>query len=197
MKEALAATVADDSEVTREELHWRRIDFRGFLRSDGLLEVEAQLTDRKTHDFSPPSGTRTVAAGDFIHDHGLRVVFDKELVIRKVDTAIRSYPYRECSGGGDILQSLVGLQIGPGWSAELRKRLPSSETCTHLKEMMIPLASAAYQTFYSVQGSPARVAPPGEKPRKIDSCYAYGATRELVQMHWPEFYKPGAKRSED
>lgn len=193
MTEGLANVVADDSDITRKELHWRRIDFHGFLRSDGLLEVEAQLTDRKTHDFAPPSGVRTVSAGEFIHDHGLKVVFDNDMVIRKVDTAIRSYPYRECTGGGDILQALVGLRIGPGWSTELRKRLPASEACTHLREMMIPLASAAYQTFFSVQDDQASPVDMGEKPKKIDSCYAYNAKRELVRMHWPEHHKPGGE----
>jgi hypothetical protein len=29
-----------DSDVTREELHFRRINMRGYRRSDGLFEVE-------------------------------------------------------------------------------------------------------------------------------------------------------------
>jgi|SRR5690606_5417302 len=185
-----AGGVANDSDVTREELHWRRIDLHGFRRSDGLLEIEAQLIDSKTHDFAPPSGMRTVPAGEFIHDHGLRVVLDKDLVIREIGTAIRAYPYRECAGGGDILQALVGLRIGPGWNSELRKRLPSGETCTHLKELMIPLASAAYQTLYSLQTSQVSAMDARGKPSKIDSCYAYGASRELVKMHWPAFHEP-------
>lgn len=176
--------------VTREELHFRRIDFRGFLRSDGLLEVEAQLTDRKTHEFAPPSAARVVPAGEAIHDHGLRVVFGDDMVIREVTTAIRAYPYRECAGGGDALQALVGLRIGAGWNSELRKRLPAGDTCTHLKEMMTPLASAAFQTVYSVRSSQVSEADAQGRPRKIDSCYAYGASRELVAMHWPAFHQP-------
>lgn len=184
------AEAASTDEVTREELHHRRIDFRGFRRSDGLLEVEAQLTDRKTHDFSPPSGGRQVEAGDTIHDHGLRVVFGEDMVIREVQTAIRAYPYRECPQGGDTLQALVGLRIGPGWNTEMRKRLPSGDTCTHLKEMMVPLASAAFQTAYSVRRSEVREVDENGKPRKIDSCYAYGAGRELVRQNWPSFHRP-------
>ncbi|NYT57758.1 DUF2889 domain-containing protein [Alcaligenaceae bacterium] len=102
-------------------------------------------------------------------------------------------PAKSCTGGGDILQALVGLRIGPGWSTELRKRLPASEACTHLREMMIPLASAAYQTFFSVQDDQASPVDMGEKPKKIDSCYAYNAKRELVRMHWPEHHKPGGE----
>lgn len=184
-----------DSEVTREELHFRRIDFHGFRRSDGLLEVEARLTDRKTHDFQPPSGGRSVAAGDTIHDHGLRVVFGEDMVIREIAADIRAYPYRECAGGGDTLQAMVGVRIGRGWSSELRKRLPTGDTCTHLKEMMVPLASAAFQTVYSLRTGHVEDSDATGRPRKIDSCYAYGAGRELVALQWPAFHKPAAPRS--
>jgi hypothetical protein len=30
------------------------------------------------------------------------------------------------------------------------------------------------------------------KPRKIDTCYAYSAERELVKRRWPEFHRIGA-----
>ena len=41
-----------DADPTREELHFRRIDMRGYRRSDGLLEVEGRVTDRKPTDFT-------------------------------------------------------------------------------------------------------------------------------------------------
>jgi hypothetical protein len=182
--------------VTREELHLRRIELRGFRRSDGLFEVEARLTDRKPHDFQPPSGTRVVPAGEPIHDHGLRVVFDADMVIREMDTAIRAYPYRECPQGGASLQALVGVRIGAGWSGEVRKRLPSADTCTHLKEMLIPLASAAMQSMHAVRLHQVDAVDASGRPLKIDSCYAYGAARELVLHRWPAFHRPEASRNE-
>jgi hypothetical protein len=182
--------------VTREELHLRRIELRGFRRSDGLFEVEARLTDRKPHDFQPPSGTRVVPAGEPIHDHGLRVVFDADNVIREIDTAIRAYPYRECPQGGASLQALVGVRIGAGWSGEVRKRLPSADTCTHLKEMLIPLASAAMQSMHAVRLHQVDAVDASGRPLKIDSCYAYGAARELVLQRWPAFHRPAPARNE-
>lgn len=32
-------------DITREELHFRRIDMRGYRRSDDLYEVEGRVTD--------------------------------------------------------------------------------------------------------------------------------------------------------
>ena len=187
----------DADGATREELHWRRIDMRGFRRSDGLFEVEARLTDRKTHDFKPPSGGRHVAAGDTNHDHRLREGFGPDMVIRQIGTAIRAYPYRECPGGGDTLRAMVGVRIGAGWNGELRKRLPAGDTCTHLKEMLGPLASAAFQTIYSVRTGKADERDASGRPRKIDNCYAYGAGRELVAVQWPEFHRAAGAQAPD
>ncbi|MFS8976232.1 DUF2889 domain-containing protein [Cupriavidus necator] len=177
--------------VTREPLHVRRIEFQGFRRSDGLFEVEGHLTDQKPHDFTPPSGLRVVRANDPIHDIGLRVVFDLDMVVHAVSTFIRAYPYRECPGGGESLQALVGLRIGAGWSGEVRKRLPPGDTCTHLREILMPLATAAIQAVNPLRAHLLRDATDASgKPRKIDSCYAYGASRELVLQHWPAFHRP-------
>lgn len=182
---------ASAGEITREALHVRRIEFRGFRRSDGLFEVEGHLTDQKPRDFTPPSGLRVVPANEFIHDIGLRVVFDLDMVVHAVSTFIRAYPYRECPGGGESLQALVGLRIGPGWSAEVRKRLPPGETCAHLREILIPLATAAIQAVNPLRAQVLLDATDASgKPLKVDSCYAYGASRELVLQHWPTFHQP-------
>ncbi|MBO9648149.1 MAG: DUF2889 domain-containing protein [Variovorax sp.] len=193
MTDEESAGLSPAAEVTREELHVRRIEFRGFRRSDGWYEVEASLTDRKPHEFTPPSGGHPVPANEPIHDHGLRVVFDADMVIRAVETSIRAYPYRECPQGGATLQALAGLRIGPGWGGEIRRRLPAEDTCTHLREMLIPLATAAFQSMHMVrmQWLQDDVDAQG-KPRKIDSCYAYAASRELVKQLWPAFHQPPA-----
>ncbi|HEF4732307.1 DUF2889 domain-containing protein [Burkholderia multivorans] len=177
--------------ITREPLHTRQITFEGFRRSDGLFEIEGYLTDRKPHDFAPPSSPRVVPANEPIHDLGLRVVFDLDMVVHEVETFIRAYPYRECPGGGATLQALVGLRIGAGWSGEVRKRLPPGDTCTHLREILIPLATAAIQTVNPLRSQTLLDATDASgKPLKIDSCFAYGASRELVLQRWPAFHRP-------
>ncbi|AOK36223.1 DUF2889 domain-containing protein [Burkholderia cenocepacia] len=182
---------ATTEHVTREPLHTRQITFEGFRRSDGLFEIEGYLTDRKPHDFAPPSSPRVVPANEQIHDLGLRVVFDLDLVVHQVDTFIRAYPYRECPGGGATLQALVGLRIGAGWSGEVRKRLPPGDTCTHLREILIPLATAAIQAVNPLRAQALLDATDASgKPLKIDSCFAYGASRELVLQRWPAFHRP-------
>ena len=133
--------------VTREELHHRRIEMRGFRRSDGLYEVEGQVTDRKPHDFTSPNGFKKVPAGEPIHDMGVTVVFDENMTVREVRAFTSAAPYESCFEAPGTLQTLVGLRMAAGWTSEVRKRLSGAACCSHLKELLVPMATVAYQTL--------------------------------------------------
>jgi hypothetical protein len=175
--------------ITREELHFRRIDMRGFRRSDGLYEVEGRVTDRKPYDFAPGGGGRAVMANEPIHDMSVRLVFDDDMVVHEVHTFSEAYPYADCPGGGSALQSLKGLRISSGWTREVRSRLGGGRSCTHLMELLTPLATAAIQSLSIVRKDRPEPLDAKGRPKKIDSCYAYAAEGELVKIHWPEFHR--------
>ena len=180
-----------DAAVTREELHFRRIDMRGYRRSDGLFEVEGRVTDRKPYDFMPFSGGgRDVPAHEPIHDMGVRVVYDSQLRVRDVSTFTNAAPYGHCPEGGRALQSLKGLRMISGWSKEVKSRLGGARSCTHLMELLIPMATTAFQSLSVLRLNQDDKVDITGRPIKIDSCYAYGAQRELVRRRWPEFYRP-------
>ena len=56
--------------VPREEVHNRRISCNGFVREDGLYDIEAELTDNKTYQFP------TEFRGDVTPDQFIHHVFD-------------------------------------------------------------------------------------------------------------------------
>src|SRR5258706_4962763 len=134
---------ADAPEVTREEMHFRRIDMRGYRRSDGLYEVEGQVTDRKPHDFISPNGSKRVPAGEAIHDMGVTLVFDEHMTVLEVRAFTGSAPYDSCFEAPATLQVLVGLRLASGWSMEVRKRLSGAACCSHLKEILVAMATVA------------------------------------------------------
>ncbi len=176
--------------VTREALHFRRIDMQGWRRSDGLFELEGRVVDSKAHDFQAWRGGRVVAAGQPVHDLGVRLVFDVDLRIHEVQTFTDAAPYSMCPEGGRALQSLRGLRMTSGWNKQVRTLLGGERSCTHLMELLTPMATVAHQSLSDIlRNRPERVDKTG-RPFKIDSCYAYGAQRELVLRHWPEFYRP-------
>lgn len=180
----------DPAATREEELHFRRIDMRAWRRSDGLFELEGRVTDRKSQDFEPwHAAGHAVPAGEPIHDMGVCLVYDRDLRIHAVRTFTEASPYPECPEGGRALQTLVGLRMASGWSKEVRGRLGGPRACTHLMELLIPMATTAFQSLSVVnRGRVDRVDADG-RPLKIDSCYAYGAERELVRMNWPQFHR--------
>ena len=179
---------ADGPEITREEMHFRRIDMRGYRRSDGLYEVEGRVTDRKPHDFTSPNGFKRVPADQPIHDMGVRLVFDEHMTVHAVHAFTESAPYDSCFEAPATLQTLVGLRLAAGWSSEVRKRLSGAASCSHLKEILVPMATVAYQTLTMLRSSRPDILNAEGVPVKIDSCYAYSRGRDVVKRKWPGYY---------
>lgn len=179
-----------DPIVTRNELHFRRIDMRGYARSDGLYEVEGRVVDRKPEAFTSWLDGRDVPANAPIHDMGVRIIYDKTMKVHAVETFTDATPYAICPGGGAALQTLVGLSMTKGWSREVRERLSGAVSCTHLMQLLMPLATVAFQSMGALRRSSVLERDATGRPLKVDSCYAYGAGQELVKKHWPEFYEP-------
>ena len=181
-------------DVAREELNVRRIEMRGWARSDGLFEVEGRVIDTKAHDFQPPTSSRFVRANEPVHDMGVRLVFDEDMLVHAIETFTNASPYGICADGGRELQSMVGLRMVAGWSAEVKKRLSGQRACTHLMELLMPLATTAFQAIAEIRMSRPLVDATG-RPHKLDTCYAFGATREVVLRNWPAFHKADPARS--
>lgn len=179
---------ASDTPITREELHLRQIDIRGFRRSDGFFEVEGRVVDRRSQD--QPVFGRTISAGTPLHDMGVRLVFDENLVVLGVETYTDAAPYEACPAGGIVLQNLIGLRMTSGWIKEVRSRIERSRSCTHLVELLGPLATVAFQTISAARRENPEALNANAHLAKIDSCHAYAANGELVKRRWPEFHTP-------
>ena len=180
----------------RELLHTRQIECQGFQRNDGLWDIEAHMTDRKSYSF-PSDEQGEVVAGTPIHDMWLRVTLDDSLVIQAIETVTDSSPYRLCPAITPNFQRLVGLRIGPGFNRRVKELVGGVEGCTHLVELMGPLATTAFQTIFSAKHRQEReraaregIAParPSKRPRLIDTCHAHASDSPVTKRNWPEFY---------
>lgn len=171
--------------AARRELHHRDIDMRAFAREDGLFDIEARLVDRKPFDYlRPGSGTR-MQAGDPLHDLSVRLTLDADLVVRAIDASSDATPWAICGEAAAALQALLGERVARGWSSTVKERLRGAAGCTHMAEMLVTMGTTALQ---GIRGADAgrRLRP----EEKIDSCYAYGRTRDVVAMLWPEHHRP-------
>lgn len=179
----------------RTELHLRRIEMRGFRRDDGLFEIDGRVTDTKPHALRTMGGTE-IAANTPIHDMWVRLVVDDTLLVHDVLAVSDSTPFPVCKEAVAPMRAIIGERIQSGWSFMVKARLGGATGCTHLMELLIPLATAAYQTITEVRlARPDPVNAMG-RPTKIDSCYAYAATREIVRRKWPAYFR-GAPQATD
>lgn len=173
--------------VPRDELHLRRIELRGYRRVDGLYDVEAHMVDTKTEALIVGGG-RVLSPGEPVHDMSIRLVVDEDFNVMDVLACTDASPHGVCREATSTLQSLKGLRIGPGWSRAIGERLAGCKGCTHLTELLKPLATVAFQTLWKVRASQPAAVDVSGKPRRIDSCFAYASDRELVRQQWPMYY---------
>lgn len=174
--------------LEREELHQRQITMKAYKRKDGLYDIEARVTDTKTAPFSPPLSVHPLAPGLPVHDLWIRLVIDDTMLILDAIASSDATPFAVCKEAPATLSVLIGERIGSGWNKIVRDRLKGAAGCTHLMELLSPMATTALQALWPVrQTRPAKVDANG-RPVKVDSCYAYAADREVVKVLWPEHY---------
>ena len=105
-------------------------------------------------------------------------------------------PYMVCREAVEPMRAIVGERIKAGWTNMVKAKLGGAKGCTHLMEILIPLATAAYQTMTALRlGRPPALDANG-RPLKIDSCYAYAAERDVVRRRWPQFSLNAARKPE-
>ncbi len=171
----------------RDELHLRRIELQGFERVDGLFDIEARLIDTKPYELSV-GDTHVVPPGEHIHDMSIRLVIDENFNVLEVFACTDASPYGICREAANALQSIKGLSVSRGWSRAIRERFEGRKGCTHLTEMLKPLATVAFQSLLKVRRARPPAVDENGRPIKINSCFAYASDREVVQVQWPQYF---------
>jgi Protein of unknown function (DUF2889) len=175
--------------IEREEIHHRQLDLRFFKRSDGLFEVEGHLIDRKAHAFRRLLQDQDTPAGAPLHDIRVRLVVDDNFLVHEASATLAASPFDVCRGAANTLTPLVGLRIGSGWNKQVRELLRGAACCTHIVELLGPMATTAYQGMSSQRIERMRQQGSEEYKAKIDSCYAYAGHRDVVARLWPNLRK--------
>ena len=187
--------------VGRQLLHTRRVTCQGFFREDGLWDIEGRITDEKTYEHAN-EWRGPLGPGDFVHDMSIRLTLDHKLTIVDVEAVTDKSPYPVCGEVAPDFKKLIGLRIGGGFHREVRARLGGVHGCTHIVELLGPVATTAFQTVSSRKarelnnehrtrtGNLAKPGPtkPPRKPYVIDTCHAWAADGPVVKRWAPQFY---------
>jgi hypothetical protein len=194
----------------RQHLHTRRVTCQGFFRDDGLWDIEGRITDTKTYEH-PNEWRGPLGPGEFVHDMSIRLTLDHKFTIVDVEAVTDKSPYAICGEVAPDFKKLIGLRIGGGFHRQARERLGGVHGCTHIVELLGPVATTAFQTVSSRKarelnnaqriksGNQPKPAPedsskPPRKPYVIDTCHAWAADGDVVKRWAPAFYTgPGAE----
>ena len=180
----------------RTPLHTRKIHLNGFLRDDDLFDIEAELIDQKHYDV-PNHDRGMIKKFEPIHKMKITLTLDMMLIIKEAKAITIFSPFDVCKQANQSFQNLVGLKIKTGWKKDVDKIIGKTKGCTHIRELLIPMATTAFQTILGYKSKSSRKNSHfdkksktlDKKPRLLGSCYAFDPESDVVKRLWPYWYK--------
>lgn len=173
--------------VPRKTSHIRRVSYQGYEREDGLWDMEAELHDSKAHDMPSFRHQGVRLAGDPIHHMWLRVTIDRQLVVHAIEAAMDAHPLQDCPQARPALQGMVGACMARGWRQAIAQHMGGVASCTHLREVLFNMATAAFQTLPAAFGG----GDPDTPPRHLGQCTGWDFEGNGVKEYFPQFYGRG------
>lgn len=183
----------------REQIHTRRVTCEGYRRADGLWDIEGHLVDTKTYAFSN-NERGEIEPGVPVHEMRIRLTIDDAFEIRAVEATTDHSPFSVCREITPNFERLVGLTIGAGWRRAVASRVGGVEGCTHIVELLGPVATTAFQTIMPLrerdkannkqEAGSAALSDTAERkrPRLLNTCHAFRDDGPKTREFWPEFY---------
>lgn len=159
----------------------------GYKRDDGLWDIEGELLDTKPREIHTPE-KGALPPGTPIHHMRARITIDSELTVVAIAACMESTPFPECQGALAHLQQLVGVKASSGWRQAIHACMGRTEGCTHMRELILNLGTAAYQTLAGpkprLPGEPVPLKPPAH----MGQCIAWDFDGPVMKRHRPEFF---------
>lgn len=184
------------SAVSRQLMHTRTMSCNGYLRSDGLFDIEGELRDITPIDTDLLF--KRVPKGAPIHHMRIVMTLDTAMVIQNVTAHIEAGPTVYCTDIESAYAGLKGMQIGAGFRKQVKAVVGGVNGCTHLTELLGLLANTAMQTRFAVGRVERNGRLPADEsgtmapPAVINSCYTNRADGEAMKVLWPLHRRPAA-----
>ncbi|NRP36005.1 hypothetical protein XMD579_000814 [Marinobacterium sp. xm-d-579] len=173
--------------AARTHRHTRQVTCTGYKREDGLWDIEGHLVDTKADEM--PLSEFILKAGDPLHDMAIRLTVDLDLNIHAVETTMDATPYTMCPGIAPVYKQLEGESIRPGFTKKVRDLFGGIQGCTHLVELLGPVATTAIQVTFQERHRLAKSTAESPVSAQLNSCHTYAEDSPVVEQYWPELYK--------
>ena len=175
----------------RTPVRTRTVIFRGYHREDGLYDIEGEMTDAKSYAHDTSDRGR-LEPGEHVHGMAIRLTVDERMTIADVAVTMPSTPFPECQQTKPPVAALIGRTLGAGWRKTIDEAMGGIRGCTHLRELLFNMATAAYQTIplyrehlRKLAGRPAPVHK--RPPPHMGTCLAWDFNGSQVKRNKPQF----------
>lgn len=168
-----------------QAVHSRSISITTHSMGDDSIVVTGRLRDERLVDtYSITTGNKMEPGP--IHDLSIRLfIRGPGLLIEDVEVDINHVPREECFTTRDSLRPLIGRSIAPGFTLWVKENLGGPRGCTHLNSLLLAMAPAALQGFWSSRISKPmgmRQASEGMAPEfLIDTCRVWRSDGPLAE----------------
>ena len=82
--------------------------------------------------------------------------------------------------------------MGPGWRKAIRQKVGGVRGCTHLTELLFPMATVAMQTIWPLLSKNTKEKnldkSPDRAPTVLNTCHAWDSASPVVKENAPNFY---------
>ena len=173
--------------VERTCLHKRTYAFEGYQRADGLWDIEGRIVDTKTYAFANQDRGE-IPPGEALHDMSIRLTIDEDFKVHDIEAVTDFSPFSICPNVTPNFKRMIGTEVKTGWRRTVRREVGGVEGCTHLVDLLIAMATVAFQTLYPVRAAKAARRQPGQRPGLLETCHAFATDSPIVKRSWPEFY---------
>jgi hypothetical protein len=83
------------------------------------------------------------------------------------------------------MKKMIGCRLGGGWRKAIEDHLGNAKGCTHLRELLFNMATAAFQTVTGTFASDD----PQTPPPHLGRCMSWDFASPLVERRYPMFFQ--------
>jgi hypothetical protein len=154
----------------RKKVHARNIEVTTYAYDEQRIIVEGLLKDERFQESHVITGE--TFPGGVVHHMAIRLLVNcSNLLIEDIDIDLMSVPREACRETIGCLAPIKGLTITKGFTAKVKKLAGRDKGCSHLVELILAMAPAAFQGFGAHQS---------QKPSNFYSDHAQMIVQYLV-----------------